>query len=101
VVIFSAWVFYGIFIISDGKWIGGGDVKLAIALGLLLGGPMKSIFMVFLAALIGCALVILLMLMKKMQRNSEIAFGPLLMSATFICYLYGDQIIHWYKNFII
>lgn len=99
-VLFSAGIFYAIFVISNGAWIGGGDVKLAIALGLLLGGPSESILMVFLAAIIGCVVALILMLLHKMERNSLIAFGPLLMLATVICYLFGFHIIDWYKNLV-
>lgn len=98
--VFSAGLFYIIFIVSKGAWIGGGDVKLAIALGLLLGGPAETILMVFLASLIGSLTSLLLIATKKMKRSSTIAFGPLLMVATIICYLFGVHIIDWYKNFI-
>ncbi len=100
-ILFSAGLFYGIFIVSKGTWIGGGDVKLAIALGLLLGGPTLSILMVFLASLIGCLVSLVLVIMKRMHRKSMIAFGPLLMSATIICYLFGNHILDWYKNFLV
>ncbi len=98
--LFSAGLFYGIFVVSDGKWIGGGDVKLAIVLGLLLGGPMKAILMVFLASLIGSIASIILISTKKLRRNSMIAFGPLIIAATVITYLFGSSIIEWYKNII-
>jgi len=100
-VLFSAGLFYGIFVISDGKWIGGGDVKLAIVLGILLGGPFEAILMIFLASLIGCLIALILIGFKKLKRNSLIAFGPLLMTSTYICYLFGPHIINWYKNLII
>lgn len=98
--LFSAGLFYFIFVISNGKWIGGGDVKLAIVLGLLLGGPMKAILMVFLASLIGSCISIFLISTKKLRRNSLIAFGPLLIAATVITYLFGTNIIVWYKSLI-
>jgi prepilin signal peptidase PulO-like enzyme (type II secretory pathway) len=100
-VLFSAGIFYGIFLVSSGRWIGGGDVKLAIALGILLGGPLEAILMIFLASLIGCVVSFALIGAKRMQRNSMIPFGPLLIVATIICYLFGVHIIHWYKNFVL
>lgn len=99
--LFSAGLFYGLFIVSKGTWIGGGDVKLAVVLGLLLGGPAEAILMVFLASLIGCVVSVVLILGKRLKLNSRIAFGPLLLAATIICYLFGIHIIDWYKSFII
>ena len=100
-ILFSAGLFYGIFIVSNGKWIGGGDVKLAIVLGLLLGGPIEAILMVFISALIGTLISLVIMIMGKYKQGTTIAFGPMLMSATIICYLFGPQIINWYKSLIL
>jgi prepilin signal peptidase PulO-like enzyme (type II secretory pathway) len=97
----SAGIFYVIFVVSNGKWIGGGDVKLAIILGLLLGGPLMSILMVFLASLIGTAIALILSFFKKLKKDHTIAFGPMLISSTYICYLFGPQIIAWYKTLVI
>lgn len=97
----SSGLFYAIFTISDGKWIGGGDVKLAIILGILLAGPFKTVLMIFLASIIGTILTIILMSSKKIKRNSTIAFGPLLITATIICYLFGQNILNWYQRLII
>jgi len=99
-ILFSAGLFYGIFIISNGAWIGGGDVKLAIALGILLGGPMKVLLMIFLASFVGSIISITLIATKKLKQNSLIPFGPLLILSTIVCYLFGTGIINWYKNFI-
>ncbi len=99
--IFSAGLFYAIFVVSNGRWIGGGDVKLGIVLGLLLGGPMRAILMVFLASFIGSIISIALISTNRLKTNSLIAFGPLLIIATIITYLFGASIIDWYKNLII
>lgn len=100
-VLLSAGLFYVIFIISNGTWIGGGDVKLAIVLGLLLGGPMKTVIMIFMASLIGLVVSVILMSTKKMNSKSMIPFGPFLILATIISYLIGTGIINWYNRLII
>jgi len=99
--LFSAGLFYALFVISKGTWIGGGDVKLAVALGLLVGGPSEAILLVFLAALSGTIMSAILMITKQLKLNSKIAFGPLLIVATVVCYLFGVHIIDWYKNIIL
>lgn len=99
--IFSAGVFYSLYLISGGKWIGGGDVKLAIAIGLLVGGPAKAILVVFGASLIGSLMSVPLIAIHKLKKDSLIAFGPFLICATFICYLFGSNIISWYQRLIV
>ena len=64
-ILFSAGLFYLIFQVSKGQWIGGGDVKLCIALGLLLGGPLETIFMIFIASSIGCMIALILAIYQK------------------------------------
>jgi leader peptidase (prepilin peptidase)/N-methyltransferase len=97
-VVFSFGIFYLIFQASSGKWIGGGDVKLCIALGLLLGGPLKVILMIFLASFGGSIISLGLLTLKKVNSKLTIAFGPLLISSTFLCFFFGTQIISWYTK---
>lgn len=86
-------VLYGV---SRGNWVGFGDVKLGIALGLLLVDWQLALLAVFLANLIGCIIVIPLLVSKKLKRNSHIPFGPLLISGTVVALFIGGYIIDWY-----
>lgn len=99
-VVFSSGIFYFIYQISNGKWIGGGDVKLCFALGLLIGGPLEAILMLFLASVLGCFISFITLLLGKFKSNMTIAFGPLLIISTFVCFFFGLHIINWYTNFI-
>ena len=100
-VVFIAGLFYVLFLFSAGKWIGGGDVKLGVALGLLVGGPAEALLVVFGASLLGSLIAVPLMSLKRLKRTSLIAFGPFLMASTSICYFFGPDIISWYKNLIL
>ncbi len=80
---------------------GGGDVKLAPALGLIAGTPVKAVLLVFLASIIGTILVLPMLSRNKLKKNSQIPFGPLLIAATFIVFLFGDTIINWYISIIL
>ncbi|MBI1856815.1 prepilin peptidase [Candidatus Saccharibacteria bacterium] len=96
-VVTLAGLFYALFQFSKGQWIGGGDVKLAVALGMLAGGAAESVLLLFLASLIGTLVSLPLLLSKKLKKNSRIPFGPLLLMATFIVYIFGSDIINWLK----
>jgi prepilin signal peptidase PulO-like enzyme (type II secretory pathway) len=100
-VVFISGLFYLLYRLSNGRWIGGGDVKLGVALGLLVGGPAEAILVVFGASLLGTVISVPLMALNKLKRTSMIAFGPLLITATTVCYFFGSDIINWYKNLVL
>jgi leader peptidase (prepilin peptidase)/N-methyltransferase len=82
-----------ILVISKGRAIGGGDVKLMAAAGLLLGW--KQIILAF---LLGCILgsVIHLIRMKVSGADRVLAMGPYLAAGILIAALWGDALITWY-----
>jgi len=90
--------FLVIFLISKGKWMGFGDVKLAFLMGLLLGMP-NVLAALFLAFFFGAIIGLILMAFEKKSLKSEIPFAPFLIIGTFIAMFYGNQIIQWYLNF--
>ncbi len=91
-------IFYGLFQVSKGKWIGGGDVKLGWLLGLVVGTPARSVLFIFLAALLGTLVSLPLLGTHRLKRTSTIPFGPFLIIATIIVQLFGHIILHWYQR---
>lgn len=94
-------LFYALFQISDGRWIGGGDVKLGFVIGPLVGGPLASLSVIFLASVLGTMFSLPLMAKKSLQKTSRIPFGPFLVIATMVVYLYGDRLIDFYQSLIL
>jgi len=95
----AALFFLLIVLVSRGKWMGVGDVKFAVFMGLLLGWPniLVALFLaVFLGAIIGLGLIIL----GKKKLKSEIPFGPFLVTGTFIAMFWGQKIIEWYFDLL-
>lgn len=84
--------FYIINILSKGRAMGGGDIKLMAAAGLLLGWQG-----VLLATGLGSILgsIIHLTLMKLQNKDRVLAFGPYLSLGIIISLVYGNQIIEW------
>jgi leader peptidase (prepilin peptidase)/N-methyltransferase len=84
-----------ILLISRGRAIGGGDVKLMAAAGLLLGW--KQIILAF---LLGCIIgsVIHLLRMKLSGADRVLAMGPYLSAGIAIAALWGTQMLNWYLN---
>lgn len=87
------------FLVSRGKWIGGGDIRLGLIMGFMLGtGPvLVALFIAYLTgSIIGGALVIV----RKKQWKSQVPFGTFLSAATFITFLVGQGILTTYREFI-
>lgn len=94
----SSGIFYFIYQISNGKWIGGGDIKLGLVLGLILSDPFKAFLMLFGSSILGIIFIVPAYLLGKVNKSSKIPFGPFLILSTFIVFLFGQIIIDWYLN---
>ena len=94
-------LFYLLFQVSKGKWIGGGDVKLGFVLGAWLGNPFLSLLAIFAASLLGTIIVAGTSVFKKIELNAKLPFGPLLIAGTIIVTLYGSQIIDKYLWYVL
>lgn len=90
-------VFYILFQLSSGKWIGGGDVKLGAVLGLILGSALNAFMMIFIASLLGTLISLPLLAVKRLGGKSQIPYGPFLIAATIILMLFSTSIVNWLK----
>jgi len=86
------------FLISQGKWIGDGDLRLGLAMGFILGFP-KIFLGLFLAYFIGSIVAVILLATTKKSFKSRIPFGPFLVVGTYLTMLFGDLIINKYFYF--
>ena len=82
-----------IFLVTRGRGMGFGDVKLAFLMGLFLGYP--NIIVAFYTAFLtgGLISIILILLKKKKFRGSTIPFGPFLVVGTLIALFWGDLVL--------
>lgn len=94
-VVITSGVFFVLYQLSDGTWIGGGDVKLAIALGILVGGPMRGLLLLFFASALGTLASLPLVAAGKAGKETLIPFGPFLLLATGIVQLFGAHLTDW------
>lgn len=92
--------FLFIFLISKGNWLGFGDVKLVIFLGLILGWP-SALIGLFLSFFIGALIGVVLIILGKKGMKSEVPFAPFLVMGTLIALFWGEQALNWYLGFLI
>lgn len=90
-------VLYALFYISDGAWVGGGDVQLMAVCGLLLGWKL-----IIVAFLLGCILgsVIHLVRMKVSGEDHCLALGPYLSAGVMLTIMWGEEFVNWYLNML-
>lgn len=93
-------IFYVLFHVSDGRWIGGGDVKLGALLGLILIDWQLMLFTIFTASLLGTAFSLPLITSGKLKKSAKIPFGPFLIAGAIIARLFGADVISWYTNLL-
>lgn len=93
--ILIAGFFWTLIIITKGKGMGGGDVKLGAFLGLGLGFP-HALVAVVLSFLIGAIVSLCLILLGKKHFGQTIPFGPFLVSGSLIVLFWGQRILEWY-----
>ncbi|HKM39303.1 MAG TPA: A24 family peptidase [bacterium] len=75
--------------------IGGGDIKLSLAMGIFLGWPLilPALAISFLAG--GC-LGSILVLMRIRRWADPIPFGPFLVVGTLVAQFWGQNLVQWY-----
>jgi leader peptidase (prepilin peptidase)/N-methyltransferase len=85
----------GLVLVTHGRGMGFGDVKLAIPLGFLLGWPKIGVGLL-LAFMIGSIVGIGLLLTQKRRLKDAVPFGPFLLVGAGLGMLWGEQLIIWY-----
>lgn len=79
--------------VSGGKWLGFGDVKLSIAIGLLLGIA-RGFAALILGFWIGAAVALIIIVTKgrKAAQGTQIPFAPFLVVGTLLAFFYDVTI---------
>jgi len=82
---------------SKERWMGWGDVKIGLILGLLTGYP-NAIFALFFAFILGSIFGLALMYFQKKTIQTAIPFAPFIIFSTLFSLTYGQIFINWYLN---
>ncbi len=87
------------FLISRGRWIGGGDVRMGVLMGVWLGWPLVGVGL-FLAYILGALWALFLLSTKKKTLGSEVPFGTFLSLATVATLYSGNFLLTWYLSLL-
>ncbi len=88
------------YIVSRGRWIGDGDIRLGVLMGVMLGWQ-HTIVALFIAYIIGALCAAVLLIQKKASLTARIPFGTFLSFSTLVVLLYGQQILDWYLHLVL
>jgi len=91
----SGGVIAALVFMSKGSWMGDGDIKIALAIGLFLGFPV-AVFGIFAAFVTGALIGGALLIIKAKKGKDQLPFTPFLLSGMVIAMLFGQQIVDWY-----
>lgn len=86
-------------IVSRGKWVGGGDVRMGFLMGAILGWPgiLVSLFISYVSgAFVGLCLIVL----KNRSLKSRTPFGTYLSVGTFVAMVWGERLLGWYMELL-
>ena len=95
-VIILSGIYFVLYKVSKGRWIGFGDIKLGLGLALLLADFRLAFIALFAANLVGTLIVIPSMISGKLKRDSRVPFGPLLIIGTIIAQFFGLYLLDLY-----
>ena len=91
--------FLTIWLVSRGRWIGFGDVKLGLAIGLIFG-LLHGAFIVYLSAILGGVLAVILLVTGKANMKTKLPLGSFI-ALSGILYLLLQQPINVFLNKLI
>lgn len=111
--------FYSLVYFSKETWMGGGDAKLALGMGILLG-PANTFLAILIASWTGAAYGVgklitqnkkqltktkglsqLSNVNRQLLAKHQVPFGPFLVLGTLISFLFGSQIVDWYVKIVL
>lgn len=93
--VFVSILFTGLILVTAGRGMGWGDVKLGFWLGFAFSFP-QTFLVLFLSFVTGAAVSIVLILSGRKKFGQTIPFGPFLAAGAAISLFAGDLILVWY-----
>lgn len=87
------------YVLSRGRWIGDGDIRLGLLLGVMLGWPSVAVAL-FVAYGTGAIAGVTLLATGKKQLGAQLPFGTFLSLGGAVALLYGEALIKWYLELV-
>ncbi|MBI2414466.1 prepilin peptidase [candidate division WWE3 bacterium] len=93
--LFITLFFWFLILVTKGRGMGGGDLKLALFIGLFNGYP-NNIVAIVLGFVFGALYSLVLLVLRKKSMKDTIPFGPFLILGSVVSFLFGRIITNTY-----
>ncbi|MEK9159135.1 MAG: prepilin peptidase [Patescibacteria group bacterium] len=87
------------YLLSRGKWIGSGDLRIGAFMGFLLAWPM-TLLAIMMSYIIGSIVSVYLLATKAATGKTAIPLGPFLVLGTVLAFFFGDPILDLYLSLL-
>lgn len=87
--------FGGQILVSNGKWLGEGDLYLSFSLAIIFGWQL-FVFCIVASYFVGALISFPLLLSQKATGKTSIPFAPFLVMGSYITIFFGMEIVNWY-----
>jgi prepilin signal peptidase PulO-like enzyme (type II secretory pathway) len=87
------------FLVSRGRWVGGGDIRLGLLLGFAVGNYKGLAIAIILTYFIGSIASVALIILGKKHWSSKVPLGVFLAPALIITLFWWREIFNWYMSF--
>lgn len=87
------------YLVSRGTWVGGGDIRLAMVIGFLLGPELGVLALLF-AYVIGSLAGLYLIFYRRRDVRSHVPFGTFMVVGTYLSLFFGARCIDWYLGLL-
>lgn len=91
--------FGGQYVISGGRWIGSGDMRIGALMGALLGWKL-TLLAILVSYILGSLMALPLLLSGHLSRKSKLPLGPFLVLGTLVAFFYGTEILNFYHSLL-
>ena len=92
--------FFGLqYLLSRGRWIGSGDLRIGAFMGLLLAWPM-TLTALLASYIIGSLVSLLLLASKNATPKTAVPLGPFLLLGTMLTFFFGDFLVDFYLKLL-
>lgn len=92
--------FFGLqYLLTRGKGLGLGDVRIGLLIGVALGSLASLLVALLASYLIGVIISMILLFSKKKKMKSQIPLGPFLVMGTLLALFFGQLVINYYLSF--
>lgn len=87
------------YLVSRGRWVGGGDIRMGMLMGFLLGLPLGMVAL-FLSYVLGAIAGVGLLALGHRKIDGHVPFGTFMALAIAVTMLFGQALLNWYLGLL-